>query len=201
MSVIMDLRKQTEAAKTLMIHLQGLGVNGDEEAVQDAMEGETSLFEAISEAARSEWADAQAIKGLKDFEKEIGDRIARLKSRAEATRAAIAAAMGAAGLKSERTPFGTVTIKVAAPKAVITEEADIPLKFVVTPLPVQPDPYVDVKALAAALKEGEKVPGAHLSNGGFTSIWCEFVASQGNQYVVIYLLKQISQNEPNLAER
>jgi hypothetical protein len=167
MSVILGLRKESEAARTLMVHLHGLGVSDDEEAVHDAVEGETNLFEAISEAARTEWQDAQAIKSLKDFQAGIGDRIARLKSRAEATRAAIALAMETAGLKSERTPFGTITLKVAAAKAVITEEADIPLTFVVTPPPVQPDPYVDVKALEAALKEGKKVPGAYLSNGGF----------------------------------
>ena len=47
---LMPLKKETEAAKTLMVHLRALHLADDEEATHDAIEGETNLFEALGEA-------------------------------------------------------------------------------------------------------------------------------------------------------
>ncbi|MGA7326517.1 MAG: hypothetical protein WBX25_19035 [Rhodomicrobium sp.] len=76
----------------------------------------------------------------------------------------------AAGLKKEATPFGTVSLAHARPKAIMIEEADIPVRFWVTPPPVQPEPYIDEKALLDALlacSPGQSIAGAQLANGGF----------------------------------
>jgi hypothetical protein len=162
------LTEETKAAANLIMQLRALGAADDERAVHDTIEGETSFFEALSEAVKREGEDSAALKALKEYKVEIGNRIGRIKGRVEATRAAIAVAMSTLGKRTERTPFGTVTLTNLAPKVIITEEADIPVKFIVSPPPVQPDPYVDEKALKAALEAGERVAGAHLSNGGIS---------------------------------
>ncbi|MGA7323133.1 MAG: siphovirus Gp157 family protein [Rhodomicrobium sp.] len=167
---LMPLKKETEAAQTLMVHLRALHLADDEEATHDAIEGETNLFEALGEAVKQTGADEAAIKALKDYQQTLRARCDRLKSRIEATRAAIAAAMEAGGLKKEVTPYGTVSLCRAKPKAIIIEEADIPVRFWVTPPPVQPEPYIDEKALLEALlacPPGQSVAGAQLCNGGF----------------------------------
>jgi len=167
---LMPLKKEIEAAKTLLVHLQALHFADDEAATHDAIEGQTNLFEALGEAVKQTGADEAAIKALKDYQQTLRARCERLKSRVEATRAAIAAAMEAAGLKKEVTPFGTVSLSSARPKAIIIEEADIPVRFWVTPPPVQPEPYIDEKALLEALlacPRGQSIAGAQLANGGF----------------------------------
>ncbi|MGA7324832.1 MAG: siphovirus Gp157 family protein [Rhodomicrobium sp.] len=167
---IMPLKKEIEAAQTLMVHLRALHLADDEAAVHDAIEGETDLFEALGEAVKQTGDDETAIKALKDYQQTLRSRCDRLKSRVEATRAAIATALDAAGLKKEVTPFGTVSLANAKPKAIIIEEADVPARFWITPPPVQPDPYIDEKALLDALlacPPGQRIAGAQLCNGGF----------------------------------
>ncbi len=100
---LMPLKKETEAAQTLMVHLRALHLAEDEEAVHNTLEGETNLFEALGEAVKQTGVDEAAIKALKDYQQTLRSRCERLKSRIEATRAAIAAAMDAAGLNKEVT--------------------------------------------------------------------------------------------------
>ncbi|MGA7326341.1 MAG: siphovirus Gp157 family protein [Rhodomicrobium sp.] len=167
---LMPLKKETEAAQTLIVHLRALHLADDEAATHDAIEGETDLFEALGEAVKQTGADEAAIKGLKDYQQTLRARCERLKSRIEAARAAIAAALDAAGLKKSETPYGTVSLSAAKPKAIIIEEADVPARFWITPPPVQPDPYIDQKALLEALlacPPGQSIAGAQLANGGF----------------------------------
>jgi len=50
-------------------------------------------------------------------------------------------------------------MRASPPRVEITDEAAIPAVF-----KVQPPPTVDKRAIAAALKSGEPVPGVSLSN-------------------------------------
>ena len=154
------LKWETEAAKMLKVHLTALGVYGDEVAVHDAIEGETNLFEALSDAARQTGEDEAFIEALKAHEKQTKERRERLEKRVDAVYAAIGVAMDTAGEKKCETPFGTIGVRPGNPKAIIIEEADIPAKFW-----VPQDPKLDKTAVKKALQEKEEVPGAHLSNG------------------------------------
>src|SRR5271165_6620929 len=93
MTAVQALKQETEAAKTLIVHLRALGADDDEQAVHDAIEGETSLFEAVSDAVKAVFEDQAAIKSLKDLEEQYKRRRERLENRVEATRAAIANAL------------------------------------------------------------------------------------------------------------
>lgn len=82
----------------------------------------------------------------------------RYKVRAETLRAAAFAAMDATGQRRVELPDLTASIRTPPPRVLITDEAAIPpdmTRTVTTP---------DKTAIAAALKRGDAVPGAELSN-------------------------------------
>lgn len=133
----------------------------DAQAILDTLEGETNLHEALIEVAESALDDETLAEA-------IGLRIAALqarKSRVEVTaehkRGLIIMAMERAGLKQVKGPAATLSVKPLQGKAVIKDEALVPAKF------FKPqDPKLDRAALTEALRNGESVDGAELSNGG-----------------------------------
>ena len=87
----------------------------------------------------------------------------RFEQQRDSIRTAIATAMEAGGIKKVEHAIGTVSLKTVPPKAIITNEADIPARF------WRPsDPKLDKRAVLDALKSSEAVPGAELSNGSMT---------------------------------
>jgi hypothetical protein len=154
------IKKETEAAKMLIVQLRAMGFDNDEVVVHDAIEGETNLFEAISDAVKRVGEMEANVKANKEYRKELSERAERMEKNAEAMRAAIGVALETAGVKSIPTPFGTAGISAGQAKLIITEEADVPAKFW-----VPRDPELDKSALKKALKDGESVPGAYLGNG------------------------------------
>lgn len=157
-----DLRIQGEAAKVLLANIRDV-IGDDEDMAETAIEGETGLKEAISDAvnriaelnAHQEAIDAQT-KALKE-------RRSRFESQALRIKAAIHVAMGQAELRKLELPQATLSIRAVPPKAEIINEAKIPSKFWKAK-----DPELDRKAVLDALKAKEDVPGAILSNGGET---------------------------------
>lgn len=157
-----SLKDEAEAARSLLANIRDI-VAGDEEAVADAIEGETNLIEAISAAVDAILeADAEA-DALAGMVKRLADRKARAETRSERIRAAISDAMGTAELRKLKLPHATLTIKATPPKAVITNEIDLPTRFF-----VEQAPKLDKRALLEALKAGEQIEGAQLSNGSGT---------------------------------
>jgi hypothetical protein len=69
-----------------------------------------------------------------------------------------------AQIKKRETPAGTISLRTVPPSVIVQEEADIPTQF----WKPQP-PALDKKALLDFLKNGNKVPGATLSNGSVTT--------------------------------
>src|SRR5579883_3398349 len=158
------LRREAEAAKTLIEHLKALGITeDDEDIISSSIEGETSLQEVIGEAIKAIREDEAAINALKQLEEEYGSRRERLANRIGTARAAIINALEIAGQKRMPTSFGTATLSSGKQKVIIYEEADIPSRFFVPQPP--PPPKLDKKAIEAALLANENVPGARLSNG------------------------------------
>lgn len=162
MSQIVELEREVEAAKLLRAQLDDICAS-DPDFLRDAIEGETNVRELIAKIAAEEGEDKAIISALETFAEGLAARKDRIKARVETRRALLATALEVAGLKSLETPTGTVAITKVAPKAITTEESEIPSRF----WKAQP-PKLDRKALADALKAGETIPGATLSNGSQT---------------------------------
>jgi phage shock protein A len=160
--VTREVKIQGEAARALLANIRDV-IGDDEEMISDAVEGETSLIEAISGAVdRVEELDAHC-EALEARIKELGERRSRFEDQAARIKAAIHVAMGQAELRKLELPQATISLRAVAPKAEITDEAALPSKFWKAQ-----DPKLDRKAVLDALKAKESVPGAVLSNGGET---------------------------------
>lgn len=151
---------ETQAAERLKEKLVATyGEDADAELLRDMVEGQTSLHEAIGRAA----LELAAVEGEKDGIEiaiaKLKTRLSRYCDRATGIRDAIHAAMETAELTSLKTPAATLSVRPSPPRVEITDQAAIPAVFM-----VQPPPSPDKKGIAAALKAGEPVPGATLSN-------------------------------------
>lgn len=154
-----DLRRQSEAAMGLVAALRA--DDHDDETVQDMVEGETSLLEAIGRAiAEMDECDVQ-VAGIKAKEAEFSERRLRATRRIETLRGLIEQAMLVADIRTIKLPTATLTVKDVPPKPIVVDEAAIPARFWKTP-----DPVLDKTALNAAIKDGEEVAGVTFSNGG-----------------------------------
>ena len=91
------LKRETEAAKMLRLHLKAIGEDGDADLVLDMIEGETNLFEVLNEAVKIYREDEAAAAGLKVYGNDIKDRRARIEARAKTIKDAIGIAVKEAG--------------------------------------------------------------------------------------------------------
>lgn len=157
-----NLHVETEAAKALRSNLKDI-IGDDEAFAADVIEGQTNIHEAIEAAIALVTQDETHAKAIGDHIQALESRKHRLAERAKMTRTAIAAAMDQAGKKKIETPLGTVSVRAVPPSVQVIEEAEIPTEFWKSP-----EPRLDKKALAAALKDKRIIPGASLSNGGQT---------------------------------
>lgn len=140
---------------------QLLGEDADPKLLLDTIEGETNLAEACVVVLEQTHEDEILVEGLKAKIDELQTRKGRMEKSIDSRRGIILMAMDKAGLQTIKSPLGTMTARPTPPKATITDEALIPAKF------WKPsDPKLDRAAVAEALKAGEAVPGAALSNGG-----------------------------------
>lgn len=153
------LRRESEAAAAL---LNDIG-RDDDELTHDMIEGETSLLEAIEFALDALDNAEIIIQGCKAKEKQIAERRNRAERRRETVRALIERAMATAAIKNLSTPTATLTLRETPPKPIYQDEAQIPAAYW-----KKPDPVLNKKAIADALKAGEDVPGVTLSNGGIS---------------------------------
>jgi hypothetical protein len=155
----LDPIKEAKAVASLRESLRQLGHDGDEDLLLDSIEGETSLLEVLDKLLVGIVADEGLAAGAHVAATEMEHRAERFERRAAAARTVMEQAMLIAELEKLERPAATLSIVRRAPKAEITEEADIPAEFWKAG-----DPKLDRKALLAALKEGRAVPGAALSN-------------------------------------
>lgn len=157
-----EIQIQGEAARCLLANIRDV-IGDDEEMIATAVEGETSLIEAISAAVdRIEELKAHR-EAIETRVKDLGDRRDRFEDQESRIKAAIHVAMAQAELPKLELPQATISLRAVPPKAEITDEALVPSKF------WKPqDPKLDKKAVLDALKAKEAVPGAVLSNGGQT---------------------------------
>lgn len=160
--IVRNLSIEADIARSLLANIRDV-IGDDEEMAADAVEGETNLIEVI-EAAIARIAELEGFEAsIKAHMASLRERKDRFGKQADMLRQAVLVAMGMADLKKIELPGATVSRKSVPPKAEIISGADIPAKF------WKPaDPTLDLKAVLAALKAKEQVPGAVLSNGGET---------------------------------
>lgn len=156
------LHREIEAADVLRQTLREIA-GDDDDAIRDTIEGATSLREMIAMVAADIVTDGGLVRGLTEVIKAMGERRDRIEKRIAMRRVAVMTGMESAGIKTLETPAGTLTIKAVPPSALILDEAAVPSEFW-----IPQDPKIDKKAILAALKAGDGVLGAQLSNGGTT---------------------------------
>lgn len=156
------LRRQSEAAKRMLAILRDSGDADDQEIVETAIEGETSLLEAISATLDADDEDDILIVGIEAKEEVLAARKNAAKQRKERRRAAIEQAMLVTEQDKFTLPTATIFLSKRKPNLVIENEAEIPAVFWTIP---KVEPKLDKKALKEALEAAEEIPGAHLDNG------------------------------------
>jgi hypothetical protein len=163
MTDIRQVSREAQAAKMLLDSVHQHFCD-DEDAAITVVEGETSLLEVIDEVlVRITEIDAHC-DGIDAAIAKLGARKNRLKVQAERLKASLLLALDTIEAKKLERPSATLSIAKIPDKAVITSEESIPSSFLVEKTEIKPDK----KAILAALKAGEAVPGAELSNGGVT---------------------------------
>lgn len=156
------LLQEAEAARALIANLGDI-IRDDDELASDMIGAETNFFEAVDGAlARLDEIDALT-DAISAQASKLSARKSRLETQAERIRIALATAMEMAALRKAERPRATLSLKPTPPSVVITNEADIPSRF-----QVQQMPKINKRLILAALKDGDAVPGAELSNGGVT---------------------------------
>lgn len=152
----LDPIKEAEAVARLKQSLGALA--DDEELLTNTIEGETSLMEAVEKIMTGIDDDQILVNGIKARESELKARRQRIEERIETRKAVIEQALTVAELRTLQCPGYTLTLADRAPKVEIADEAAIPSDYFKTEV------KLDKAAVGKALKAGEVVPGASLSN-------------------------------------
>lgn len=159
-----QIEREARAAKALRESIAELRTgDADEDLAIDMIEGETGLFECIDALLAANTADVAMVAGIEKVAADLDGRKRRVEARISTRRALIEQAMMTAEVKKLERPAATLTMANRAPSVVTVDEASIPARFWTAGAP-----KLDRKALAEALKGGEAVPGATLSNAAPT---------------------------------
>lgn len=145
-----DLHRSIEAAKSLRLDLARM-LAGDEQALNDTFEGETTLDAEIRAAVLSIEEDEIFVAGIKARETELKNRRLRFEKRIEATRGLIEQAMTIANWPKLEMDIGTVSVGKATPRIEIDNESEIPTQFW-----RREEPTLDKAGLTRVLRERQK---------------------------------------------
>ena len=156
------IQREAEAAGALRDSLAQL-VENDETLALDMIEGETSLVECIDALLEANTQDAVIVAGVERVASDLSARKSRVEGRIQMRRALIEQAMLTAEIKKLERPAATLSLANRPASLIVADESAIPSRFWIAA-----DPKLDRKALSAALKEGETVTGAALSNAAPT---------------------------------
>jgi hypothetical protein len=131
----------------------------DNETLHDTLEGITTLQELIAETIRSALIDESFRTGLSQRLDDMRERASRLELRAAKKREWVLEAMREAGLRKLEQADFTAFVRTGVPSLVIAAEGEIPPEYWIPQAP-----KLARQALLRALKQGDEVPGAYLSN-------------------------------------
>jgi len=133
----------------------------DEAALIDTLEGISDLNDAIVAVWESAADDDAMCAAIDDRIKTMKERFDRICLRSQRKRAIIQEAMEEAGIKKIESAVVTLSIRNNPAKVIITDDALIPEQF----HKVKTIESIDIAAIKEAMKDGQVVPGATLSNG------------------------------------
>jgi len=145
-----DLHRSIKAAKSLRFDLARM-LAGDEQALTDTFDGETTLDAEIRAAVLAIEEDEIFVAGIKAREAELKNRRLRFEKRIEATRGLIEQAMTVANWPKLEMDIGTVSVGKATPRIEIDDESEIPTQFW-----KREDPTLDKAGLTKVLRERQK---------------------------------------------
>lgn len=156
---IYELREEIEALQAMLDDAEDdnaeqaiadtlLGMSGE---VGDVVESVVKYIKNLEGLADSVAAEVERLKG----------RIAQQNRRAAAAKDAIKALMDAAGYKKVSTALFSVTLADGRESVQVLDESAVPDDYVVVKTVISPDK----KAIAAAFKAGEKIPGCEMVRG------------------------------------
>lgn len=94
---------------------------------------------------------------------QMRERGTRLRKRAQSLHEYLLFQLIAAGISDVKSPYFNLKVKTNPPTVVIDSESLVPAEYMTQPEPLPPPPpRPDKKAIAAAFKAGEEVPGCHV---------------------------------------
>jgi hypothetical protein len=150
-----ELNRAIEIRRALAEHAD------DPALILDTIEGETDFAEACCVVFEETLEDQTLLAGLETTIAALQVRKGRIEKSIADRRNIILMAMERGGIQTIKGPLATLSSGTTPATTIVSDEALIPARF------WKPsDPKLDRAALAEALKAGETVPGATLSNGG-----------------------------------
>ena len=130
----------------------------DPEATEDTLEGLSDLPDMLAAVVRSALADEDTVDALQARIKKMQERVARIELRAIRKRNTALHFMQEAQLRRLEPPDFTASLGIGKGRTIIVNEADLPKEYV----RVKREP--DRTKIGAALRAGEEISGAALSN-------------------------------------
>ncbi|MGE5623001.1 MAG: siphovirus Gp157 family protein [Bacillota bacterium] len=132
----------------------------DEQVIADTLESISGpLDERLENLAKMVRNIESAASGVRQTMESLERRHAALQRASERARGLILDLMRMAGRDKTDTALFSIAVRKNPPQVVIDQEAALPPAFLTQYAPPPPTP--DKKAIAAALKAGIPVPGAH----------------------------------------
>jgi hypothetical protein len=133
----------------------------DERLFSDLLSGEGGdAMEVVNRLVRAALHAGSMATAAKVRVLDLEQRAQRYANREKSLRAAVMSVLEALGMKRHEEPDFSVSISAGSPSVQIIDAGALPDAFVVTER--RPDKVV----ISAALKAGQEVPGATLSNSG-----------------------------------
>lgn len=136
----------------------------DEQTIADTLEGERWPLEVkaqnVAFVIRNIQATADAIK---EAEEKMMTRRKTLERRIDWLKGYLKSGLELAGINKVESPFFNITVQKSPESVEIDEPALLPAAYWKQPEP--PPPVIDKTAIKAAIKAGEDVPGARLTQG------------------------------------
>ena len=136
----------------------------DEDFRADLLEGTTDYLDIVDSLILNLHITNAYIHGIKDARARLDQREDRLERKVELIRRLLKKMLEMADLRSVKAPSGTVSIGAKPPSVEIVDEGLIPDEYM--RISISPSKTL----IGNALKAGQDVPGARLTNGGETLI-------------------------------
>jgi Arc/MetJ-type ribon-helix-helix transcriptional regulator len=154
------LKAQMEAAVVAQI-AESLREEG-EDAIAFAIREGTTFEEAIESIVTALSENELLLAGIESRVREMRERHDRFESRSEKLREALRDLLCRANMRKLVLPECTLSLSAKPQSVVIADESALPEQFI----RIKKEP--DKAAIKEALKRGEQITGAALSNGGET---------------------------------